>query len=146
MSLDKWHISDMAADYVYVGDHDINFEVPGTLGVIFNYKTWITHKKGYPYFTTKEYLNENLKSKKINMIHTCFADLSQDLIEKIKLDKTAVLLIDSHHKNGIAEQRRLFIELMCNDIMSPVVIGRAYKDLSQKNYKFLPLQTLGLYF
>ncbi|MAU36127.1 MAG: 4-hydroxy-3-methylbut-2-en-1-yl diphosphate synthase [Flavobacteriales bacterium] len=132
MSLDKWHISDMAADYVYVGDHDINFEVPGTLGVIFNYKTWITHKKGYPYFTTKEYLNENLKSKKMNMIHTCFADLSQDLIEKIKLDKTAVLLIDSHHKNGIAEQRRLFIELMCNDIMSPVVIGRAYKDLSQE--------------
>ena len=26
--LDKWHISDMAADYVFVGDHDVDFEVP----------------------------------------------------------------------------------------------------------------------
>ena len=32
--LDKWHISDMAADYVFVGDHDIDFEVPGTLGAV----------------------------------------------------------------------------------------------------------------
>ena len=36
--LDKWHISDMAADYVFVGDHELDFEVPGTLGVIYNYK------------------------------------------------------------------------------------------------------------
>ena len=31
----------MAADYVFVGDHDINFEVPGTLGLIYNYnRSW----------------------------------------------------------------------------------------------------------
>ena len=41
--LDKWHISDMAADYVFVGDHELDFEVPGTLGVIYNYKRWKTH-------------------------------------------------------------------------------------------------------
>ena len=34
--LDKWNISDMAADYVFVGDNEINFEVPGTLGIIYN--------------------------------------------------------------------------------------------------------------
>ena len=34
--LDKWHISDMAADYVFVGNNDVNFEVPGTLGIIYN--------------------------------------------------------------------------------------------------------------
>ena len=36
--LDKWHISDMAADYVFAGNNDVNFEVPGTLRVIYNYK------------------------------------------------------------------------------------------------------------
>ena len=141
--LDKWHISDMAADYVFVGDHEINFEVPGTLGVIYNYQTWKTHKKGYPCFTTKEYLNEDLKSKKMNMIHTCFSDLSQDLLEKIKLDTTAVLLIDTHHKNGIAEQRRLFVELMYNDINVPVVIGRAYEDLSQEQLQIFASADIG---
>ena len=141
--LDKWHISDMAADYVFVGDHEINFEVPGTLGVIYNYQTWKTHKKGYPCFTTKEYLNEELKSKKMNMIYMCFSDLSQDLLEKIKLDTTAVLLIDTHHKNGIAEQRRLFVELMYNDINVPVVIGRAYEDLSQEQLQIFASADIG---
>ena len=141
--LDKWHISDMAADYVFVGDHEINFEVPGTLGVIYNYQTWKTHKKGYPCFTTKEYLNEDLKSKKMNMIYMCFSDLSQDLLDKIKLDTTAVLLIDTHHKNGIAEQRRLFVELMYNDINVPVVIGRTYKDLSQEQLQIFASADIG---
>ena len=43
--LDKWNLTDMAADYVFVGNHDLNFEVPGTLGVIYNYKKWIVHRK-----------------------------------------------------------------------------------------------------
>ena len=30
--LDKWNLTDMAADYVFVGNHDLDFEVPGTLG------------------------------------------------------------------------------------------------------------------
>ena len=54
----------MAADYVYVGDHKINFEVPGTLGLIYNYKSWKKHKKGYPYLTVKEYLKEKKLSDK----------------------------------------------------------------------------------
>ena len=70
--LDKWHISDMAADYVFVGNHDLDFEVPGTLGVIYNYKKWKKHKKGYPFLTTYEYLNEKTQSEKMNMVYACF--------------------------------------------------------------------------
>ena len=73
----------------------------------------------------------------------CFSDLSQDLLEKIKLDTTAVLLIDTHHKNGIAEQRRLFVELMYNDINVPVVIGRAYEDLSQEQLQIFASADIG---
>ena len=36
--LDKWTISDSACDYIYLGDNDIEFEVPGTLGLIYNFK------------------------------------------------------------------------------------------------------------
>lgn len=31
--LDKWNISDMAADYIYLGDNSISFELPGTLQI-----------------------------------------------------------------------------------------------------------------
>ena len=132
VALDKWHISDMAADYVFVGSHDINFEVPGTLGVIYNYKKWREHKKGYPCLTVKQYLRNEEQSNKMNMVYACFSDLSEELKNKLKLDKTAVLLIDTHNKNGIAEQRRLFIELMNSEIKTPVIVGRSYENLPEQ--------------
>ena len=130
--LDKWHISDMAADYVFVGNHDLDFEVPGTLGVIYNYKKWKKHKKGYPLLTTYEYLNEKTQSEKMNMVYACFSDLTKELTNKLELDKTVVLLIDTKNNNGIAEQRRLLIELINNNIKIPVVIGRTYEKLSEE--------------
>ena len=130
--LDKWHITDMAADYVFVGDHDLDFEVPGTLGVIYNYKKWKLHKKGYPCLSTTEYLKKDLLSDKLNIVYTCLSDLNEEVKTKLKTDKTVVLLIDTHNKNGIAEQRRLFVELINNGIKTPVIIRRAYKDLSQE--------------
>ena len=132
INLDKWHISDMAADYVFVGNHDLDFEVPGTLGVIYNYKKWKLHKKGYPCLSTTEYLKKDLLSDKLNIVYTCLSDLNEEVKTKLKTDKTVVLLIDTHNKNGIAEQRRLFVELINNGIKTPVIIRRAYKDLSQE--------------
>ena len=68
------------------------------------------------------------------MIYTCFSDLSQELTNKLKTDKkTAVLLIDTNNNNGIAEQRRLFAELINNKIKTPpVIIGRTYQNMSEQ--------------
>lgn len=40
MSLDKWNLQDLAADYVYIGENMLPFEVPGTLGVICDFHHW----------------------------------------------------------------------------------------------------------
>ena len=143
IALDKWHISDMAADYVFVGDHELNFEVPGTLGVIYNYKQWKKHKKGYPCLNTKEYLEQGDRSNKMNMVYACFSDLTAEVKNKLKKDKTAVLLIDTHNKNGIAEQRRLFIELINSEIKTPIIIKRGYSDLSQEQLQISAAADLG---
>ena len=31
---DKWHISDLAVDFLFIGQNTINFEIPGTLKII----------------------------------------------------------------------------------------------------------------
>ncbi|MEC7863749.1 MAG: (E)-4-hydroxy-3-methylbut-2-enyl-diphosphate synthase [Bacteroidota bacterium] len=130
--LDKWHISEMASDYVFVGNHDLDFEVPGTLSVIYNYKKWQEHKKGYPFLTVNDYLDASKLSRELNIIYICLEDLSEKLFTKLKTDKTAVLLIDTYNKNGVAEQRKLFTELMNHRIKTPVIIGKAYRDLSEE--------------
>ena len=130
--LDKWHISDMATDYVFVGDNDVDFEVPGTLGIIYNYKKWKKHKKGYPFLDSQQYLRTDELSNKLNVVYVCLSDLNVKLFDKLKTDTTAVLLIDTYNRNGLAEQRKLFTELMNNDIKNPVIIGRAYSNLSEE--------------
>ena len=139
--LDKWHISDMAVDYVFVGDHEINFEIPGTLGLIYNYKSWKDHKKGYPCLTVSEYLNEKQISNKMNLVYALYSDLSKKLIDKLQKDKTAVLLTDTNNKNGIAEQRRLFIKLINNKLTVPVIIKRAYENFSDNKHLQLAAST-----
>ena len=132
VSLDKWNLTDMAADYVFVGNHDVDFEVPGTLGIIYNYKKWLTHKKGYPFLTINDYLDETELSNKLNVVYVCLSELSKELYDKLKGDKTAILMIDTYNENGLAEQRKLFTELMNNNIKTPVIIGRAYGNLLEE--------------
>ena len=141
--LDKWNLTDMAADYVFVGNHDLDFEVPGTLGVIYNYKKWVEHKKGYPFLTINDYLDEEEISEKLNIVYVCLSDLCEEIFAKLKTDTTAVLMIDTYNENGLAEQRKLFTELMNNGIKTPVIIGRAYGDLSEEQLQLSASSDLG---
>lgn len=132
-SLDKWNIADAACDYIFLGDNLVNFNIPGTLGLIYNHKTWLNipqKETTYPFLTDKEYLNEEEVSDKLNFISVTLPELTQELITKLNSDNTAVLLIDTDNKHGMAEQRRLFVELINNNCKTPVLIKRTYSDLT----------------
>ena len=77
------------------------------------------------------------------MVYACLSDFSAELKDKLRVDKTAVLLIDTNNKNGIAEQRRLFIELINNEIKTPVIIRRAYTDLSENQLQLSAASDIG---
>jgi (E)-4-hydroxy-3-methylbut-2-enyl-diphosphate synthase len=131
--LDKWNITELACDYVFLGDKTIDFEVPGTLGLIYNYKTWVTVKNNfnsYPFIDAKTFLTTTDLSEKLNIVYVTLPDVTAELIQKLKNDSTAVLMIDTYNKHGMAEQRKLFIELINNNCTTPVIIGRAYGDLT----------------
>lgn len=131
--LDKWNVSDMACDYVFIGDKTIDFDIPGTLGIICNHKTWLQQKhqeRVYPFIQASNYLKGVELSDKMNMIYACLSDISEEFITKVKADKRAVLLVDSMNTHGMAEQRRLFIELMDKNCDVPVIIYRAYGNLT----------------
>ena len=136
----------MACDYVFVGDKIIDFEIPGTLGIIYNHNTWLQQKhkeRVYPFIQASDYLMGIELSDKMNMIYACLSDLSEAFITKVKTDKTAVLLIDSWNSHGMAEQRRLFIELMDNNCDVPVIIGRAYGNLTTEQLQLHSATDMG---
>lgn len=130
--LDKWNISDIACDYIFLGDNKIEFDIPGTLGLIVNHKTWLEQKerpRTYPFIRAKEYVAGVPQSGVLNFVYALLSDLTDELISKLRSDETAVLFTDTYNKHGMAEQRRLFVELMNKGCDVPVIIGRAYRDL-----------------
>lgn len=131
--LDKWSISDFACDYIFTNDKVVDFEIPGTLGIVHTHETWLLEKekdRRFPFINPTDYVAGVEMHPKLNFIYAILSDLSEEFIGKLKNDTTAVLLIDTYNKHGMAEQRRLFMELMQKNCDVPVVIGRAYKDLT----------------
>lgn len=130
--LDKWTITDVACDYVFLGDNTLDFEIPGTLGLIYNHATWLKNRdqvRAFPFIRSEQYLSGVEVSSKLNFVYCTLESLTTELMIKLKSDSSAVLLIDTYNQHGMAEQRRLFIRLLENDCKVPVVIGRAYSSL-----------------
>ncbi len=144
--LDKWNITDMACDFIFLGDNTIDFAIPGTLGLIYNHKTWLTQKskdRSYPFVTPLDYLGGFELSSSLNFIYTQLKDIHDEFINNVKQDSTAVLLIDTYNTHGLAEQRRLFVELIERDCTVPVIIGRAYADLTSDQLQLFAATDMG---
>jgi (E)-4-hydroxy-3-methylbut-2-enyl-diphosphate synthase len=136
--LDKWNLTDQACDYIYLGNNEIDFQIPGTLGLIYNAEKWIGLKnktRSYPLFNGSEYFSAKQKSKELN-----FIDVNIDLLIDPKftiqnLGKTVVLIFETTNEHGMAEQRRMFFELMKLNSKIPVIIQRNYKYLSEEKFQ-----------
>jgi (E)-4-hydroxy-3-methylbut-2-enyl-diphosphate synthase len=144
--LDKWNITDMACDYVFLNDKIADFEIPGTLGLIYIHSVWKSQKQKdrvYPFIPSAEYLSGVETSDKLNFIYVLLKDLNDALIQKLKQDLTAVLIIDTYHTHGLAEQRKLFVDLINSGCKIPVVIGRAYRDMPAEMLQLYSATDLG---
>ncbi|MBL7962671.1 MAG: (E)-4-hydroxy-3-methylbut-2-enyl-diphosphate synthase [Flavobacteriales bacterium] len=131
--LDKWNITDQACDLAFIGKNTIDFEIPGTLGIVQDHTVWLANKqkeRHYPFINKIEYLGGAETHPNFNLVYATLPDLDDAFIAKLKSDPTAVLLIDSYNAHGMAEQRRLFFELIAKECPVPVIIGRAYGDIS----------------
>ncbi len=144
--LDKWNITDMACDYIFLGDTIADFEIPGTLGLVYNHSTWlqvVNKNRVYPFLTAEKYLAGAKLSSSLNFISTSWKDISDEFIQKLNADPTSVLVIDTDNNHGLAEQRRLFVELMNKSCDVPVVIGRAYANLTPEQLQVYAGTDLG---
>lgn len=131
--LDKWTITDMACDFVYVGGQSIDFEIPGTLSIVCDYTKWLevrSNDRTYPVMDASTYLSMGSKSEQLNFIQIMLKDLTAEFVGKVIGDSTVVLIIGTDNEHGMAEQRRLIADLMKRECSVPVIIQRNYADLS----------------
>lgn len=146
VKLDKWNIGDFACDFVFVGDNTVDFEIPGTLGIVYNYKKWLsvkTHERSYPFISHSDYINNIECSPVLNFIYVTLPDLSDKFIAKLNTDKTAVIICGTYNAHGLAEERKLFVELINRGCKAPVIIGRAYDNITAEELQLYAATDLG---
>jgi (E)-4-hydroxy-3-methylbut-2-enyl-diphosphate synthase len=127
---DKWNISDTAADYVFIGNSLLNFELPGTLRVVTYPATWeqvAEHPSYVPLFSSSGYLAAAHKSNHMNIVMVdCFSDNSDinDFtgLDELANDPTVVLALSSRSRHAMPAVRRMFMELMNRKINNPVIL------------------------
>lgn len=134
--MDKWNLSDMACDYIFVGSNKVDFQIPGTLGLIYDHQVWHTLEnkiRTYPLFPLADYQDSKHRSSELNFVSVSIADISN--LDLLKSDATAVLVLETNNQHGMAEQRRVFVELMNKGISNPVIIKRTYKELGPEKFQ-----------
>lgn len=130
-AIDKWNISDTAADYVFTGHHLLNFPLPGTLKVIVYPATWqltddVSHY--FPIFDDMGYVDSHRRSDTLNFVMLdCFSEsISEktysESLDNLSNDSTVVLCLSSKNVNATAAIRRMFAELENRKIFNPAII------------------------
>jgi (E)-4-hydroxy-3-methylbut-2-enyl-diphosphate synthase len=130
---DKWFLADAAADIIFLGKQNINFEIPENLKLIIDYDAWQkldSKKLRFPLLIKNEYLSINLPSEQIKFLRLKFSDFDNEFSAKLKNDQKLVLVIETDNEHGMAEHRRFFFELISRGIKNPVIIKRDYNNHS----------------
>jgi len=129
---DKWILTDNASDFIYLNDEIKNLELPLSLKKVYDFKVWSKLKdfsKSFPLLNADEYLEHNINSS-IKFINVSDDQLNESLVKRLQIDTSAVLVLNTDNLNGMAEQRSTFFKLLNNNIKTPVIIKRSYKNIS----------------
>ncbi|MDA3613928.1 (E)-4-hydroxy-3-methylbut-2-enyl-diphosphate synthase [Polluticaenibacter yanchengensis] len=125
-ALDKWTIGDMAADFVFVNDKSVEFNLPGTLQVITTPEIAAlkNNNQFIPiFYSTEEYNNSPYKHTGLNFV---FVDIDNGIDENsfnaVTNASNVVLCLSSQKTNAMQQIRKAFIYLEQNDIKNPAVI------------------------
>ncbi|MBA3971964.1 MAG: (E)-4-hydroxy-3-methylbut-2-enyl-diphosphate synthase, partial [Bacteroidetes bacterium] len=145
--LDKWNLTDQACDFIFAGNNKIEFEIPGTLSMIYNSDIWVNQQnktRSFPLFTFLEYLTTAEKSNVLNFVKVTISDLvEQDQWKSLAEMDKIVFVFETFNEHGMAEQRRMFIELMKENIGVPVIIKRNYEGLTEEKFQLHSSTDLG---
>ena len=140
---DKWRMNDLGADYIYTASHPAQFMLPNGLKEILDYGVWQSisaQTTALPLLTTDEYAAARSMSTplhpRLNFVQISLPDVTVELLSLLRNDLTVVLLIRTDNAHAMPELRRLFVELIDQNLTTPVVVQRGYPTMSDED---LPL-------
>lgn len=121
VELDKWSISDSAADYLFIGNQSIEFGLPGTIRLVCHYKIWNEkHQKNNQYvpIITKEEIHL-FDNEAIFFVEHSAEDTD---LSYLKEYHNAIVILNSSHSNTTQLYRYFSAELGIRSLKNPVIL------------------------
>jgi (E)-4-hydroxy-3-methylbut-2-enyl-diphosphate synthase len=143
---DKWNLTDQAVDFIYTGDKKIDFEIPGTLGIIYNSEHWKKNKaqqRAYPLFCANEFLESEEKHDQLNFVAVDIRSLTKEFLRRVGLHQNVVLIADTYNECAMQELRALFFLLLEHSSTLPVIIKRNFSALNEQQFQLFSSTDVG---
>ena len=143
---DKWTMNDLGADYIYTGKNPAKYMLPMGLKEILDFDIWDKAEdkiNKYPLLNVEQFTQEIGKHETLNFVKLTLNDFNEDLLKKLKTDKKIVIFIETDNAHAMPEMRRLFFELLDNQLTNPVVIVRKYQLLPQSDFQLFSATDCG---
>ncbi len=132
--LDKWNLTDMASDYMYIGKNSIDFEIPGTLGLIQDIDFYESKDRHYPLLSAAQYRTHS-DINRPHFVTATLAELDTQFIKLLKNDDSVILILHAKNGHAMAEVRAAYFTLINADIQTPVINWFMHSGLDDSTFQ-----------
>ncbi len=140
--LDKWHITDSAADIVFIGDQTISFETPGTLLIACSFENWKANyhgKSGYLPLVSKDEMSQ-LDQKDVFLVNHYAEDLDTDYLKNYP---QAIIVLETTYSNKTQLYRNIRLNFANKDIKNPVILKTSHDSTDAQIFQLWSSSDLG---
>jgi (E)-4-hydroxy-3-methylbut-2-enyl-diphosphate synthase len=141
-SIDKWHMSDLGSDFIFLGENKAAFMLPMGLKAIYHSSVWnlVSDKvNSFPLFTTDEILqgkHQIAHSSTLNFVKLNAETLNEKIIAQANEIKNVVFIVESKAANPMTILRELFFKMNDWNVKKPIVLAHNYSSVTDEE-KFM---------
>lgn len=141
--LDKWNITDSAADIVYIGQQTLPFETPGTLIVLSDYDTWNkteVKRDGHFPLVSKDDCS-NFSENDVFYVKHYAEDLEVDYLLNYP---NAIVVLESKHANKVQLYRNIRLNFANKTVLNPVILTSNHATSDPDTFQLWSSSDLGI--
>lgn len=141
--LDKWNLTDSAADYIYIGNTPLNFEIPGTLQVLCDLDLWRSNYKnrtGFYPLIDRHHISEMNADQVFFVRHQA----ENDDISYLQKFVNAIVILESTFDNKAQLYRNIYLKFAENSINNPVILSSNHDTNDVETFQLWSSSDLGV--
>ncbi|MFC1555699.1 (E)-4-hydroxy-3-methylbut-2-enyl-diphosphate synthase [candidate division KSB1 bacterium] len=134
-SVDKWNISDTAADYIYAGKNILKIELPPSLPVIYDFSVWkglAERETAFPLFYYKEYFANPDRHGRLNFVVIPLSEFNTDTVKQLS---NSVIIIEVGVNQSMAALRPVFFNLIESKSDVPVILKNLHALTERESFQ-----------